>query len=95
MGAFSKRSNKKFSYQPRYYQNNSEGSPFRIEPKFDKFRKTVGDQGGLKAKFVSAYDDFKNNSDAKTNKTILLIIALFLVLFLFIIDFDLSLFFRS
>nr|WP_291120204.1 riboflavin synthase subunit beta [Flavobacterium sp. UBA6135] len=92
MGAFSKRTNKKFSYQPRYYQSDSEGSPFRIEPKFDKFRKTVGDQGGLKSKFISAYDDFKTNSDSKTNKTILIIITILLLLFLFIIDFDLSLF---
>lgn len=92
MGIFKTKKNKKFGYEPRYYKSDKEGSPFQIEGKFDKFRKSTGETTGLKGKLVNAWDDFKNNSDKKTNKVILFIILLFIFLFLFIIDFDLSIF---
>ncbi len=92
MGIFKTRRNKKFTYEPRYYKSDKEGSPFQIERKFDQFRKATGDSPGLKGKFTNAWDDFRNNSDKKTNKTILIIIAIFIIIFLFIIDFDLSIF---
>jgi len=92
MGIFKTRKNKKFTYEPRYYKSDKEGSPFQIERKFDQFRKATGDTTGLKAKFTNAWDDFRNNSDKATNKTILIIIMILVLLFLFIIDFDLSIF---
>lgn len=92
MGIFKTRKNKKFSYDPRYYKSDKEGSPFQIERKFDQFRKATGETTGLKGKFNNAWDDFRNNSDTKTNKTILIIIAILILIFLFIIDFDLSIF---
>ncbi len=92
MGLIKPRKNKKYGYEPRYFDNNGEGSPFRMEQKFDKFRTTIGSKGGLKSIFSAAWDDFKNTSDKKSNKTVLLIIAILVLIFLFIIDFDLSIF---
>ncbi|MEX0997776.1 MAG: riboflavin synthase subunit beta [Flavobacteriaceae bacterium] len=92
MGIFKTRKNKKFTYEPRYYKSDKEGSPFQIERKFDQFRKATGDSTGLKSKFSNAWDDFRNNSDKKTNKTIFIIITILVLIFLFIIDFDLSIF---
>lgn len=92
MGIFKTRRNKKFTYDPRYYKSDKEGSPFEIQGKFEQFRKATGESSGLKGKFVNAWDDFKNNSDKKTNRTILIIVAIFILIFLFIIDFDLSIF---
>ncbi len=89
---FLKRTNKKFDYQPRYYKG--EGSPFKIEHKLDKFRKTTGKNRGLKAKFSDAIDELKN-SDGSVNKTIIYIIILLVLIFLYIIDFDLSIFYSS
>lgn len=88
MGFF-KKTNKKFDYQPRYYKG--EGSPFKIEHKLDKFRTTTGKNKGLKSKFSDAVNDLKT-SDKSTNKTIIYIILILTFGFLYIIDFDLSIF---
>lgn len=96
MGILKTRKNKKFSYTPRYYDNKGEeGSPFEIKHKFDEYRKTVGDNKGLKAKFVDALDDLKNNQDQEVNKRLIIIIAVLVLIFLFIIEFDLSIFFSK
>lgn len=92
MGLLKQRKNKRFSYTPRYYNNKGEGSPFEIKHKFDEYRKTVGDNKGLKRKFNDAWDDLKNNPDHRANKRILIIVAILVLVFLFIIDFDLSIF---
>ena len=94
MGLLKPRKNKKFSYEPRYFENSGEGSPFQIEHKFDKFRSTVETKNGLKAKFTSAWKELRTSSDKKTNKRILIIIAVLILIFLFIIEFDLSIFFN-
>jgi hypothetical protein len=88
MGFF-KRTNKKFEYQPRYYKG--EGSPFKIEHKLDQFRTTVGANKGLKGKFSDAFDDLKS-TQINGNKTLVIIIAFLVFIFLYIIDFDLSIF---
>lgn len=92
MGILKSRTNKKFSYTPRFYKSEKEGSPFQMEAKFDKFRKTTGESPSLKGKFVNAWEDLRNNSDKKTNRIILIIIAVLILIFLFIIEFDLSIF---
>ena len=87
---FIKRENKKFDYQPRYYKGD--GNPYELKHKFDEYRTTVGKSKGLKGKFHAAIDEFKNSENGGINSTILVIIAILTLLFLFIIDFDLSIF---
>ena len=89
---FLKRTNKKFDYQPRFYKG--EGNPFKIEHKLDQFRKTAGKNKGIKAKFNDAISDIKN-SDKRVNKTLFIIISILVFIFLYIIDFDLSIFKRN
>ncbi|WP_299665533.1 riboflavin synthase subunit beta [uncultured Polaribacter sp.] len=89
---FLKRTNKKFDYQPRYYKG--EGSPYKIEHTLDKYRKTAGKNKGLKGKFGDAFDELKN-PDKSVNKTLLIIIAVLVLMFLYIIDFDLSIFTKN
>jgi len=90
---FLKRSNKKFDYKPRYYKG--EGNPYQLTHKFDKFRTTIGKNKGIKNKFSSAIDEFKNTKNGGFNSTILILIGIFILIFLFIIDFDLSIFFNN
>ena len=90
MGFLKKRTNKKFDYKPRYYKG--EGNPYQIGHKFDEYRTTVGSNKGLKEKFKSAFDEFDGTKDRGFNKTILIIIAILVLIFLYIIDFDLSIF---
>ncbi|MDP5157081.1 MAG: riboflavin synthase subunit beta [Flaviramulus sp.] len=92
MGLLKLRNNKKFNYTPRYFDDKGEGNPFEIKHKFDDFRKTVGSNKGLKAKFNEAFEDYKN-PDKDANRRILIIVALLILAFLFIIDFDLTIFF--
>ena len=89
---FLKRTHTKFDYQPRYYKG--EGNPYKIEHKLDKFRTTTGKNKGLKSKFTDAINDLKT-SDKGTNKTIIYIILILVFGFLYIIDFDLSIFFSK
>lgn len=91
MGLLKLRKNKKFSYTPRYYDDKGEGSPFEIKHKFDEHRKTISNNG-LKTKFNNAIEDYKN-PDKKANRRILIIVGILVLIFLFIIDFDLSIFF--
>jgi hypothetical protein len=95
MGIFKLRKNKKFSYTPRYYEDRGEGNPFEIKHKFDEFRKTVGPNIGLKAKFLNAIDELKNNPDKAVSRRILIIAGILVFIFLLIIEFDLSIFFSK
>ncbi|WP_435263614.1 riboflavin synthase subunit beta [Tenacibaculum sp. nBUS_03] len=87
---FIKRENKKFDYTPRYYKGD--GNPYEVKHKFDEFRTTVGKRKSLKGKFNSAINEFKNSKNGGFNSTIVIIVAILVLFFLFIIDFDLSIF---
>jgi len=93
MGLLGKRKNKKFSYQPRFYEG--EGNPYEMKHKFDEFRVTVGSDSGLKTKFFKALGDFRANQNKEANKRVLIIVGILLLIFLFIIDFDFSIFKRK
>ena len=89
---FIKRTNKKFDYAPRHYESDKEGSPYAMEHKFDKFRHTVGSSKGLKGNFSQAMAELKDSRSRGANRLILLLILAFTLIFLWIIDFDLSIF---
>jgi len=93
MGLLSKRKNKKFNYEPRFYEG--EGNPYEIKHKFDEFRTTVGENPSLKQKLNKALADYKNNSDKAATKRFLIIFGVLVLIFLFIIDFDLTIFFNN
>ena len=89
---FIKRTNKKFDYKPRYYKG--EGNPYEVKHKFDQFRTTTGKNKSLKAKFITAIDELKESRGKGVNKTLVAIISVLVLIFLFIIDFDLSIFLK-
>ncbi len=84
------RKNKSFNYSPRYYKG--EGNPFKIEHKLDKFRSTANTKRGLKNKVNSAMDDLKVEGDKNLKLRFIIIVAILVLLFLYVIDFDLSIF---
>lgn len=87
------RRNREFDYKPRYYKG--EGNPYKIEHKLDKFRTTAHHQRGLKNKFTNAFDDLRNEGDRHMRIRFFAALAVLILIFLFIIDFDLSIFFVS
>lgn len=95
MGLLKLKKNKKFSYTPRYYDDKGEGNPYEIKHKFDEFRTTVGNNPGFKMKLKNALNELKNNKDKEASRRIFIIAAVLILVFLFIIDFDLSIFFSK
>ncbi len=97
MGMLSKitklRRNRKFDYNPRYYDDKGKGNPYKLEHKFDQFRSTVNNQRGLKNKISNALDDTKREGDRNLRIRMAIILAVLIFIFLYIIDFDLSIFF--
>ena len=92
MGVLSRRKNKKYSYEPRYYKNeDKDGNPFEIKHKFDDYRSTI-DNRGLKSKINNAMRDYKEGTERKARTRIYIIAAVLILLFLWFIDFDLSIF---
>ena len=91
MGIF-KRTPKRFEYKPRYYKG--EGNPFEIKHKFDEFRTTT-QKKNLKGKFVDAVEDFKKKDSEGTGKKIFIIAAILVFIFLYLIDFDISIFLKK
>ena len=87
-----KRTHKKFEYKPRYYKG--EGNPFEIKHKFDEFRTTTGKKS-LKEKFSIAVEELRSSESRGANKIILLTIVILVLIFLYIIDFDLSIFLQK
>ncbi|MDA0325863.1 MAG: riboflavin synthase subunit beta [Bacteroidetes bacterium] len=89
MGLFKLRKNKKFNYEPRYYKGDS--SPFEMKHKFDDQRVTV-QKTNLKGTLKNALNDARH-TDRATSRRIGFIIMVLVLVALWIIDFDLSLFF--
>ncbi|SHG20044.1 hypothetical protein SAMN04488116_0235 [Flagellimonas flava] len=87
------RKNRTYNYSPRYYKG--EGSPYKMEHKLDKYRSTAHTQRGLKNKITSAMDDLKTEGDRNLKLRFLIIVVVLIALFLYIIDFDLSIFLTS
>ena len=95
MGIFKTRKNKTYSYIPRHFDDKGQGNPYKIKGRFDEYRKTASGSTGLKSKFTNALDELKSRPDREVNRRILIIVAVLLLIFLFIIDFDLSIFFSK
>jgi len=96
LGKFTKlKGNKKYDYSPRYYDDKGKGNPFKIEPKFDKFRSTLNTPRGLKGKLGNAMADTRRKGDRNIKIRMVIILAVLFLIVLYIMDFDLSIFFPN
>ena len=87
------RKNKTFDYSPRYYDDKGRGSPYKLEHRFDKYRNTAHVSRGLKSKFGNAMEDMRRSGDKNLRLRMGVIIAVLILIFLYIIDFEISIFF--
>ena len=92
MGLLKTRKNKEFGYEPRYWNDNGEGNPYKLKGKFDEQRTTLSASGGLVNRFKTAWNEYKTEQDKSSHKTIIIIAAILIFIFLWIIDFDLTIF---
>jgi|TARA_B100001559_G_C16467512_1_gene607300 hypothetical protein len=90
MGLFKLKKNKRFNYKPRFYKGV--GNPFELKHKFEDQRTTV-EKINLKKTFKIALNDLKSY-DIKSLRIIIIVSFLLSLLFLFIIEFDLTIFIK-
>ena len=88
---FKLKKNRRYNYTPRYYNGKGGGNPYDFDSKFSKYRDTYNQND-----FGQQWQDARLKMRTRSNRVIstrLVIILMILVLaFLYVIDFDLSLF---
>lgn len=83
--------NKRFNYTPMYYKGKEDVDKLAYPTKFDAYADTLN-KNDFSGQWHESRVSSRNRSNSGFNKTILFLIAFFVLIFLFIIDFDLSIF---
>lgn len=83
--------NKRFNYTPRYYKGKSEGNLYDFENKFVKYRETTNERD-FGAQWAEARLSNRHRGNRELNKRVIYIALILIFVFLYIIDFDLSIF---
>lgn len=88
------RKNKRFNYTPRYYDGKEAGNVYHIESRFVKHREglNANDFGGH---WKEARKASRHRGNREVSLRLLIIIAILTLIFLYFIDFDLSIFTRG
>src|SRR5699024_12366694 len=88
---FRRPTNTRYNYTPRYYKGKEDDNPFEFDSKFTKYkekRNTV-DFGG---QWQEDRAKSRNRKNRGINRRLLFIIMILIFIFMWIIDFDLSIF---
>ncbi|WP_298239058.1 hypothetical protein [uncultured Algibacter sp.] len=86
--------NKRFNYTPRYYKGKDDTDELNYATKFDAYADNYN-KSDFSGQWHESRVNSRNRDNSGFNKTILFLIAFFILIFLFIIDFDLSIFFSK
>tara|TARA_R110000868_G_scaffold57528_13_gene177597 strand:- start:4537 stop:4839 length:303 start_codon:yes stop_codon:yes gene_type:complete len=86
--------NKRFNYTPRYYKGKEDANELKHATKFDIYAETLN-KGDFSGQWHETRINSRNRNNSGFNRTILILIGFFVLIFLFIIDFDLSIFFSK
>lgn len=88
---YKSRKNTRYNYTPRYYKGKDTGNKYEFDSKFNKYRNATNsiDFG---AQWSEARGESRNRGNREINKRVVYIIIILLLIFLWIIDFDLSIF---
>lgn len=84
--------NKRFNYTPRYYDGKEKNqNPYDFDSAIRRDRETVN-YNDYRAHWDEARKGSRHRGNREVNTRLLIIIAILVLAFLFIIDFDLTLF---
>ena len=86
---FNSKNNKVYNYSGRFAKTK-----LKLKPKFDEFRSTLGSNNGINNKFTKAVNDYDNQTEKSVKKRLVVIIFILILVFLYIIDFDLKIFYN-
>ncbi|MCH9661107.1 MAG: hypothetical protein K0U54_09365 [Bacteroidetes bacterium] len=85
------KSNNRFNYTPRYYDGKDDVDDSRFPTRFDAYADSFN-KNDFSSHWSEARKSKRNRNNVEFNKTVLIIIAMFVLLFLWFIDFDLTIF---
>ncbi len=85
------RKNRRYNYTPRYYKGKDVGNPYDFDSKFAKYRDTYN-SNDFGQQWQEAREKMRHRGNRVMSATFLIILLLVVLIFLYIIDFDLSLF---
>ncbi len=83
--------NRRYNYTPRYYNGKEIGNIYDFDSKFSKYRDTYN-ANDIGKKWQEARLENRNRNNRSISPLLIFIIALLTLIFLFMIDFDLSIF---
>ena len=85
------RKNARYNYTPRYYKGKDTGNIYSFNSKFQKYKETTNaiDFG---SQWAEARSSSRNRGNREINTRVLIIFAVLVFIFLWIIGFDLTIF---
>ncbi len=86
-----KKSNRRYNYTPRYYEGKSAGNIYDFENRITKYRETTN-ANDFGSHWSEARKESRNRGNREINKRVIYIALLLIFIFLYFIDFDLSIF---
>lgn len=86
--------NKRFYYKPRFYKGAEDGNIYDIQSKFD-IKNRKDSYNDYKAQWTKARLESRTRGNAAINYRVILIVAILILLALYVLDFDLSIFFKK
>ncbi|MFD1063479.1 hypothetical protein ACFQ1Q_09500 [Winogradskyella litorisediminis] len=84
--------NKRFNYTPRYYKGKQEIDEQEFPTKFDAYAETLN-KNDFSGQWHETRLNQRNRGNSGFNKTIYILILVFTFIALYILDFDLSIFY--
>lgn len=90
---FKLQKNKQFNYTPRYYEGKSVENPFDFDSTIRRDRELMS-YNDFRGQWREARDASRNRKNKSFNTRVVVIALILLLVFLYIIDFDLSIFRR-
>jgi|SRR5699024_10710818 len=88
---FKRRHNRRYNYTPRYYNGKKDEHPFEFDSKFHKYQE-MHNAVDFGAHWKEDRINSRNRKNRGVNRRLIYIIAILIFIFLWIIDFDLSIF---
>ena len=85
--------NKRFNYTPRYYEGKEQGNAFEMGSRIRRDRETVTNH--FTEEWRAIRNESRNKKNAGTNKTFWIVLATLILITLYFLDFDLSIFKRN
>ena len=89
--SFKLRKNTRYNYTPRYYKGKDEGNIYDFDSRFNKFKNTPN-KNDFGSHWAAARENSRHRGNRSLNKRVIFIAAILIFLFLWLIDFDLSIF---